>query len=591
VKRRYIYIALAIAAGALFTGLSFKKSEPLRWDTTDRQSYAITATTVAQAVSDVSKYNQRIDLKGTLNMRVCEVTDENVTAAFQFSPVKIEISGVTNPQLEKSVSSLFFADMTREGKFLNFRFNVKEVSLEESHAISDILRSIEFVVKKYAFLGSTSVETEDTDGSFKVRYAYGKQIGKVKKSYTHNKGNTADIKRSKGTAEYDRQHSWITRGEYSDFVVYYSQKKAMLKVSCRTNISLTDTPELPLAIWSDTIDSRSSFFASETTLTKTTEEPALVSALTIPLSQFKIQAAELLMKNTKYDGRCLESLIRLIKSCPEAADYIPTLLQGAQLNAIQKVMLVHALERTGTPAAEKNLVRIMREPLCGEEARMQAVVGLGTFAAAGTDTTDALWLMFKGKDDVQLRNAAVLSLGVIAKDAAGDQPERIKDKIRNGLASASDDSEKSALLFAAGNTADTGMIPVIEKGLADGKPNIRSSAAGALSYMEDKEVTPILSDMLKNEENPNVRSTIASTLYKKAADDNTVESVITALKKEDNENVRAQMYRYLLKNRDEDGVKDELTKMLPNENSLANRNIIITALGTQKKKKETKQQR
>lgn len=583
-NRRTIYIALFVAVAVLVTGVSVRKHAPLHWNVGDRQSYKIEASSVAEsASSDLLRLNQRIDLRGILNMRVCEITGDRIVAAFQFSPVEISISGNANPHLEKCASSLFFADMSSDGRFLTFRFNGKDTSAEDSHALSGILRSVEFVVKKYSLFGSAVVGSEDVDGTFSVRYVYGKTIEKTMQSYTPRKDNTASIKRSKGTGSYDQHHSWIICGEYSDFIVYYSRKKAMLKVSSRTKIAITDTPSLPLAIWNEAIDYSSRDLVCESISSRSEEASAqLASAMTISLDEFRTQADAIFLAFKKYDPDCLARLIRLIASCPEAADYIPSMVEGLKLNTIQKIMLVHALERTGTSSAEKNLVRIMREPKCGIESRMQATVGLGTFTSVTSETTSSLWNIFTGSEDSQLRNAAVLSMGAIAKDGTGDEPAKIKDKIRSGFSSAHDSNEKTALLFAAGNTADTGMIPLIEEGLVDNRANVRAAAAGALSYMDDKESNPILSSQLQSESNPNVRTAIVSTLYKKSADDDTIGSTITALKKETNENVRGEIYHYLLKNRDADGVKEELSAMLPNEKSISNRNLIITALGTGK---------
>lgn len=587
-KSRWKYIAagsIAFFAAAAF--FSVKKNAPLAWKQGARQSYQISSSSVMQsASSDIQRLNERLDISGTLNMKVCDVYKDKIIAAFQLSPLTVKVSGKEVPALEKNASNLFFAEISPEGKFEKFRFNGSEISAEDSRAIRDVVKSAEFIVKKYSLFGRTEDINEDPDGKYVMGYSYGETVAKKKKSFAAaGPGKQrAEIKRSEGHAVYDSEHSWLVSADYSDFIVFYSMEKAMLKVSSRITMKLIETSSADLDIWKDSSD-----YASVSSWKDEGGEGSLrKSALSLSLDEFRKQALALLKKFRKYDPDCLAKLIALINACPEAADIIPSLVIGNEFSVDGKLMLVHALERTGTPRAEKNLVIIMREPATGIEARMQAIVGLGTFKNVSSDTTDALWSAFKGKENNQFRNAALLSMGAIAKsDSSENESSVIKKRIRQEYSSASGTNEKSALLLAAGNTADTEMIPLLKEGLTDSNPHIRASAASALHYMDDGKSNNILTEKLQDESNANVRKTIVSTMYDKSADESTTDAVFSALKKEDNDNVRTEMYRYLLKNRDVDGVKKELETILSSEKSITNRNLIITALGTKKQSGKT----
>jgi hypothetical protein len=584
IRRRY-YVLAALLVLVTAAALSFRRNDPMVWHRGDRQSYSINSFSVMQSASaDVQKMNQMLEISGTLNMRVCEIRGGTAVAAFQFSPLSVKLSGKESESLEKSASSVFFAEISSEGKFLKFVFDGRTIAADDARAVQDILKSAEFVVRKYSLFKRAGDESDDAAGTYAVSYSYGDEVSKTKKSYAPSrvKGQRVEIKRSAGKARYDGAHSWLSNAEYGEFVVYYSGEKAMLKVSSRMKLSIVETSTAPLDIWNDDLNYGMIALWKDTVSNPGGEVTKSMSS-GISLDEFKHKAAAIMRESSSYNGARLSELIDLLSRCPEAADLVPSLVMGNKYPVSARLMLVYALGRSGVEGAERNLVLIMGMPSTGMETRIQAVVGIGSLQAISKNTENTLWLAFKGRENAEFRNAAVLALGAFAKEGEGDAPAGIKKRIRQEYSSASGIGDKTALLLSAGNTSDPDMIPLIKDGLADGNSHVRSAAAGALHYMDDKKSNGILVDQLAGESDSNVRKSIVSTMYNKGADESTTGAVFSALKKENSETVRSEMYRYLLKNRNVDGVKDGLRSLLSAETSSTNRNMILTALLTEKK--------
>jgi hypothetical protein len=584
IRRRY-YALAALLVLVTAAALSVRRNDPIVWRLGDRQSYSVNSFSVMQSASaDVQKIHQMLEISGTLNMRVCEIRGGTIVAAFQFSPLSVKLSGKESESLERSASSVFFAELSPEGKFLKFVFDGRVLAADDARAVQEILKSSEFIVRKYTLFKRAGDESDDSAGKFSVSYSYGDGISKTKTKYGSSrvKGQRVEIKRSAGKAEYDSLHSWLSSAEYGEFVVYYSGEKAMLKVSSRLKLSIVETSTASLDIWNDDLN-----YGIVSSWKDTVSNPGgeVMKSISggISLDEFKRKAAAIMSVSSAYNGARLAELIDLLSRCPEAADLVPSLVTGNKYPVPARLMLVYALGRSGVEGAERNLVSIMGMPATGMETRIQAVVGIGSLQTISRDTENTLWLAFKGRENSEFRNAAVLALGAFAKEGEGDAPAGIKKRIRQEYSSASGIGDKTALLLSAGNTSDTDMIPLIKDGLADGNPHVRSAAASALHYMDDKKSSGILIDQLAEESDSNVRKSIVSTMYNKGADESTTGAVFSALKKENSETVRSEMYRYLLKNRNVEGVKDGLRALLSAETSSTNRNMILTALLTEKK--------
>jgi HEAT repeat protein len=280
---------------------------------------------------------------------------------------------------------------------------------------------------------------------------------------------------------------------------------------------------------------------------------------------------------------------------PDSALKIPEYLLSKKLNSNQQITLVHALERVGTPEAQTSLSRIMNGEKFSKESRTQAAIGLGSIEKPTDGALKSLWQAYENRSGGEenaghIAATAVLSLGALAKEL-GHSPapgyretsRSIKDKIASDLASDQDLNTKVALLHAAGNTADKDLVAGITSYFNDDNPRVRSAAVNSLVYMDDSVVNKILTKELDSQDDINVRNSIVTTMYRKEATEESVDTIIEKIPNEENDIVRGEMYRYLLKNRDLPEVKDALKIMLEKERSAEHRKIIRTALSTKKK--------
>ncbi len=603
-KKTWAIIIIA-AFTAIATGyFSLKRSAPIYWDEDARQMYRISSRTVIQMIQPGTKsMHGRMELAGILNFRILEITDDHVKAAFQFSPIRIIHEGRRSMDAERLYSKFFFAEFSPQGRLLSFDFS-NEISEEDEKSLEDVIKSFQIVIKDSMF-GKWNTEEDDGHGIYESLYTLKEDsVEKSKNEYLEisdeKDAERIDIKKSILAVEYGKPDSWIKEANGNELVVFYSGGEPLLKVSSTMSLKIISfSPDKSLAIWNDNAG-----FNELITVWQTMPKNTVSLARRREMSDyekrfggksFKKVADALFKIHSTFDVNCLRALMDYLKFKPEAAASFPEYLLNSSLNPDQRVTLVHALERVGSPEAQTALSRIMKGTEFRMESRRQAAIAFGGIDKPTGGSIRSLWEAYEAGDSGEenagdVASTAVLSLGAMAKNLENDVNEEyreishdIKNRISADLESNPELNIKVALLHAAGNTADRGMIEYITSNFEDDNPRVRSAAVTSLKYMEDREVNEILSEELDREDNINVRNAIVTTMYSKLADEESVAKVIDNIPIEENDIVRGQMYRYLLKNRDLPGVKDALRGMLKNERVMEHRRIIHTAISTSKK--------
>lgn len=134
-----------------------------------------------------------------------------------------------------------------------------------------------------------------------------------------------------------------------------------------------------------------------------------------------------------------------IRSRPDAADEVVTVLRARAVPSRAAAGMIHALELAGTPPAQAALVAILEGPEFGREDRLRATLSLGGVREPTTEALDALWRVSTSRADgeaMERAHTALLSLG----------RQRQTERLRARLAAATDADELQILRTALANT-------------------------------------------------------------------------------------------------------------------------------------------
>ncbi len=608
-----IFYTAAVLFLIILSYFYFHEKRPLLWQEGARQMYGFSLRTVINASqSGAGALHEIMEMRGTLNFRIFSVAGGKIRAGFQLSPLNVRKSGVPGKAAEDIYSKLFFADISEEGIFLNFYFS-NDIALEDESGIQDIMRFFQAVVRD-SFFSTWEAEEDDSGGTYIAGYkAEDGFIRKTKKKYIElvdkegfiKNDEAVDIKKSDCVYYYDNNASWLKKASGQELLLYSSKGGPFLKSSVIYDLGLIPfNPDESLAIWNGGInpDEQIALWAGLAKNSVSLARKSDVDRLTQKFGKrtFSEIADGLFKIYDRFEVNCLKELIEYLTLHPERAADIPDYLLSKKLNPEQQITLIHALERTGMPEAQKALSVIMNGEKFTKGSRTQAAIGLGKIEKPTKEALGSLWQAYENRssgavDANHIAATAVLALGSQAGGLAHspvpayrETSRSIRDRIVSDLAAKQDLNTKVALLHAAGNIADREMYDVITSYFNDDNPNVRVAAVTSLVNMDDEIVNGTLSEKLDREQDINVRNSIVETMYYKKATEETVNNIIRKISAEENDIVRGEMYRYLLKNRDIPGVRDSLKELLVNERSAEHRKIIRTALSTKKKAAQDK---
>ncbi len=609
-KKKILLSVAAITAVLVIAFALLPERRAIHWSENARQMYSIIWRTVIQMSPPGGKMIQEtLELHGTLNFRIFSLEGDKIKSGFQLYPLTIRKSGMENADAREIYTLPFLADISRDGKFIDFNFS-NEIAVEDEKSLEDILRTFQLIIKGGIF-SKWQTNEDDSNGSYIAEYEENEHsVKKGKKSYTElinkdgflRENETVDIKRSNYIFSYDNNSSWLNKAEGNELLVFYHEGSQFLKISSTFKLNnIPFNPDRDLALWQDKFDP-DQILTRWNRGNKNTTPLARKSEIDSLKQKFGretlSQVADRLFKmHYDFDTNCLRTLMEYLTLYPDSASKIPDYLLSKELNPTQRITLVHALERTGSREAQEALITIMNGQDFKKESRTQAAIGLGSIEKPTDNALSGLWDAYdKRGSSNNLENAdhiaatAILSLGAIAKNLEAstsrdyrDISYEIKEKISSDLSGSPELNTKVALLHAAGNTADEDLVDDITGHFSDSNPRVRSAAVNSLAYMDDAVVNDLLIIELDNESNINVRNSMIRTMYRKEASEETVGKIIELAPLEENEMVRGEMYRYLLKNREFPGVKTALKNMLKNEKSYEHKKIIRTALSTKKK--------
>lgn len=165
--------------------------------------------------------------------------------------------------------------------------------------------------------------------------------------------------------------------------------------------------------------------------------------------------------------------------------------------------LMDALSSSGTPLCQQTLVTLMNDARLGEVVRKEAATSLLRTKTPTIETVAALQARL---DDPLLSTHAIYGLGSMSRrrreagDAAG--ATALAEVLLARLATETRMVERIDLLRGLANSAHPGVLPALEKAMADPDDRIQRTAIEALAPIQRPEVDPLIARYLEHESGP-----------------------------------------------------------------------------------------
>ena len=197
-------------------------------------------------------------------------------------------------------------------------------------------------------------------------------------------------------------------------------------------------------------------------------------------------------------GTLSDKLSSLFYIHPDSVAHFVAAATHAAPGSTTFAVVIQALGRVGSPAAQAGLIALLRARAGEGQAGGNAAVVLGLVEKPiAADDAALEHAVETGSSETQ--NAAELALGTIAASVATTDPartQRLADRIRQRLASARTPAQRDLELLALGNVGDPQSLETIATYARSESLQDRADAATALAHEESSQADEILGDLL-----------------------------------------------------------------------------------------------
>jgi len=209
---------------------------------------------------------------------------------------------------------------------------------------------------------------------------------------------------------------------------------------------------------------------------------------------------------------------------PEALGELMAALRAGAIEPKVHAPLFLAIERTGTPQAERALAEGVRDRRLGGADRMRAAVALADVAHPSQQAVDALVTEARargGDSEAQdVARSALLALGTLGRNTATTDPTlaaQARRELDGRLRGQPPSDEVLIDLDAAGNAGDGALLDDVEPYTRDAAPQVRVHAAQAFRRGAGTAEEARLIAWLRAEPDARVRRAIVGSLSERVA--------------------------------------------------------------------------
>ena len=231
---------------------------------------------------------------------------------------------------------------------------------------------------------------------------------------------------------------------------------------------------------------------------------------------------------------------------PDAAAHIGKELCVVPTKGPAFPLLCGALSSVGTPSAQWALQTAIAARPDDFQALMELIPALGMIEEPTLATEQTLRDLVQKAREPEIRSAAHLSLGIIARSLADSDPQRsqrILEETLKNLKDATTPEVRRQNLLVLGNIGANESLSVVTKHVTADEPSVRAAAFIALRWLESDDIDGLLIKGLGNEAEDSVRMEIINALSHRPMTALTFAAHKTALTKETGVRLRQGLLR------------------------------------------------
>jgi hypothetical protein len=331
-------------------------------------------------------------------------------------------------------------------------------------------------------------------------------------------GPTAQIVDSQARATLEPGGAWLAALSSQDHLKVSLGEQLLAEVSGSVELVHIDSPPLSrlVGLASERFIFRSALQAEEGSAEPKVPDAALLALnLKGVLADFQRRLGS--GASGLHDG--VATLAGYLSQRPNAiSELMDALHSRARNQPIEPKLhsaLFLALERTGTPEAERALAAGVGDHRLSSVDRMRAAAALADVPHPSARAVQALVAQARSGDADEASSSAVLALGTLDRNTATSNPqlatevrEELAARVRAGPASA----ELITDIDAVGNSGDASLVQAIARYAGDPSPLVRAHTAAAFARADGAADEARLIAWLRQESDPGVRRTIVASL-------------------------------------------------------------------------------
>jgi len=574
------------------------------WQVGASQRYrvAMDSTSRLNMFGTNTSQNVQVSIRSLLDLVTLEADKDRARVGMQLSDVQVNISGQSDPQMNRMLELPFRVQFRAGGVPENFEFS-EGLTGQEQSMLENIVRTFTVSIPKQAIpkqampiksIPSKSFPAQNQSWSVKEKNASGEylasykrvsptQLEKTKQHFNALSSspllNKATIT-SNETIQLNEKHSWITRMSVDETLQTHVKQGPTLHIKNHAQLDFISSH--PTGIPKD----RWNFIAAK-------RQPIqLKPAASIPKLSAQEARRKLIAQLPALNAAIKErsKRIHILKDLLRVDGSIPAILleqmQTQDFSDRTRADLYLALELAATEAAQAALTRVMTSPEWTTRDATRAAVALAGINNPSDDTVKELWnTAYTNRPLVS--NTATYTLGSIGSNMkAANHPDypALREELISGAYNNTSTQQQVTFIYALGNTRDTEVVSNVTPFLDNEQPAIRRAAAMSLGLMSSEQSANALASRFEQESNSEVRGAMADSLSRLPLTDNAkiMSSISQAIQTESSESARYSMANYMGANLGKHPeYKPVLQNLIRTEPSKRVRQVIGNALAMQ----------
>jgi hypothetical protein len=484
---------------------------------------------------------QHLELGAVLHWRVLATRGTGWRVAAVLDQVTLDRRpDAPAPELVAGLAAPFRIDLGRDCRFEEIAFSPSSEARVASQ-LEALVRSMEIVLP-VAPVRQWSVRQEDALGSYQGHYrleaggapagSTGPVISRRRLRYLAFRvpapvpkvgGPTAEILSSQARATLDGGGRWLVALSSQDHIKISLGERLLVELTGSLQFQRIDGAPLPRLAGLRT-DGLTDGFVGRSALEAGGGSPE-PKGLNDALAALDLKGALADFERRLGSGRggLHDGVATLAGYLLRRPGAIAELMKGLRDGSIDPRLhsaIFLALERTGSPQAERALTEGVVDGRLGGVDRMRAAAALADVPHPSRQVVEALVAGTRsgaasGTEAEEVSRSALLALGSLDHNTATSDPElagRARDALGARLRAGPPPEELVADLDAAGNAGDPLLLPALERYTEDPSPLVRLHAAGAYRRAEGDADEARLTAWLRGEPDPRVRRAIVASL-------------------------------------------------------------------------------